>query len=458
MGREMLRAIVRPFKRAFFRDAFTLSSSAGLAQIVALVTTPVISRIFSPEDFGMFALYMAIFFVINMLTRLHLEELVVLPESDERAAAIVSGLLLLTTFSSLIIFVLLLLSSGFLATEVIKQPSLELWLFFLPISTFTMSSYIGLRFLLLRGREFRKIAFAFFFGTVVGSLVTICIGYLLPENHRVGGLVIGFVVQTSIFLLMARSALQPPLELIRRGKFRFIRASIWPYKRLVGSILLSRGVTQAYSRLPVFFISAIFGNPALGFYAMADRLASAPRKLISQAIGDVYRQRAAAAWNTDQRFDRVYLGTLLINTAVGVPMFTIAITFAPEIFSFVLGTKWEISGEYASILMVGGLFAFIATPLDKGVVIRKRHGYMVGWPVARLTLKLSAIAYCYWYGASIEVFLWLLVSIRILLHTVDLGCEYIWSKGLDVTDVLRDRSLITRTLMRRHTRPTYEGR
>jgi hypothetical protein len=83
----------------------------------------------------------------------------------------------------------------------------------------------------------------------------------------------------------------------------------------------------------------------------------------------------------------------------------------------------------AQILMVGGFFSFATVPVDKATIIFQRTRFILCWHIARLGLKLAAVAATALFSLSLTTLLWLIVVMRILLYSIDLAYNYQLSKG-----------------------------
>jgi O-antigen/teichoic acid export membrane protein len=315
--------------------------------------------------------------------------------------------------------------------------SSQVWLFLIPIASFLWGISQGLRSLLIRRRQYLKVGIAAVVSIATGTVASVLCGLLLPQQWKSGGLVIGFVVQHLVFFLVLFKTLSLAVHMITRRKYRFMFAATLAYRKLIATMFISNSIALTYGRLPVFFIGSVFGTATLGLFGLAERISGAPIKLISRSIGTVYFQRASASWHNNGRYDQLFVPLFATVMAVGIPMYLFLIFFSAEILTFALGEKWQRIGELFSILMIGSLFGFITVPFDKGGRIRQKHYFIIAWQALRLALISASCVYCYYTSATIDVFLWMLIGVRILLYVISIICEYIWSCGLDVRTTIR---------------------
>ena len=70
----------------YIKNLFTLTSGVGLSQLIPLFLLPILTRYFSPQDFGFFAFVMALIQLMAIISTLRLEMAVVLPKKNNDAA------------------------------------------------------------------------------------------------------------------------------------------------------------------------------------------------------------------------------------------------------------------------------------------------------------------------------------------------------------------------------------
>ena len=87
----------------YFKQLFILTSGVSFSQLIPLLLLPVLTRFFSPTDFGVLAIFMAIIQLIAISTTLRLEMAIVLPKKDTDAALVcIVAFFFLATFCLLL--------------------------------------------------------------------------------------------------------------------------------------------------------------------------------------------------------------------------------------------------------------------------------------------------------------------------------------------------------------------
>lgn len=416
------------FKKKFLLDIITLSGGTAIAQAVILGMLPVLTRLYSPSELGLLHLYISIVTIFCVPGSLKLERSIILPENDEDARCLVAAIFFNSLFFSILLFLFLLKFSKEVAIF-FKNPLIEKWLFAIPFSVFMLCTYEGLRYYRLRNRKFKKVGASRIAGALAGESSKVLLGYFkVFETSMVAGLVIGQNIMHTVHIATISYKKGRGFSSIFPRRKRILEV-VLEYRQLVATLLLSQGVAQFYNRLPTFAISSLFGSTFVGFWSLAERAVGAPIQLISNAVGDVFFQRASAEYNETGKFSGILLKTLCMTTAVGIPIYSVGIYIAPYLFGFVFGEEWRIAGEYASILLVGGMFSFIMSPVDKGAIIVQANRYIILWHFLRFMGKLLVVFAVISFDLGIKNFLWGIVAVRICLYCFDLIMCYRFGKG-----------------------------
>lgn len=422
----------RLFDRAFLKDALSLSGGTAIAQIIAIATLPVLTRMYAPEEFGVLALFMASVSILSIFASLGIEQAIMLPKEEHEAA----NLLMALIFSSLV-FSLLMQGIIFIFDDTLLQwlgnAGFKNYLYYIPTSLFLISSYQGLRFWQMRQQSFKLISISIICAVTANFVVSILIRQWAEQIDfvsDVNGLIIGYIVQYSVNTLILLKGTKKQSHYFSAVTVNKIIQSIKPHKKLIATLLFSHGIVAVgYSRLPILAIGSLFDHATLGFYSMVERIVAAPSALIANAIGDVFRQRAAVAWREKGRFDDIFWKTLLITTAIAIPIYSLGIFAAPYLFVFALGDTWHVAGDYAQIMLVASMFQFITVPVDKGAVIVGANKFIFIWNCLRLLGVVSIIITVFLYNIDIYTMIFFLTLNNILAYFINLFFERKFSVG-----------------------------
>lgn len=409
-------------KSEFARNVLTLMSGTTIAQAIPVVISPILTRLYTPEEFGVFAIFFAVVGFLTTAATGRYEMAVMLPYRDEDSEALVVLSVWIAAMVSLLTLVIVIVFNKSI-TYALGDRAIGFWIYVVPVGVLLTGLYNTLNFWLNRCKRYTAMSLNRIAQSFIIGAVSIGFGYI---NLGAGGLILGLIVgrfvttMTLIVQFLNRDRDDSPkqirLEQIRRVSHRY---RYHPYHLLPADLIGS-----AATQLPVIIVSNAFGAATVGFYSLAYRMITLPSSLVANAIGDVYRQQASVAYQEKGEFSALFLNTLFKTLKVAIFPFLILYLIAPDLFAFVFGEPWRVAGQYARIIAIEAFLQFVLKPIDKSALITGATSYIFFWQLARLILTGGLFAVAIHVKLSIESVLWALVSINSLLYVTDGVVEY----------------------------------
>lgn len=398
----------------FARHVIILMTGTGIAQVLPILISPILTRLFTPEDFGVLAIYTALCSILSVVVTGRYDLAIVLPKEDSEAANIVALSVFLNCGVSGIIFFIILLFNKNIA-ELLGTMEISFYLYLLPISIFMIGIYSSLNYWFNRKKEYKKLAT----NRILRSSNVAGV-QLLAGNCFSGpsGLVFGQMwgqILASIFLgfVFLRENFNLRSSITKSNVMSMARKFVsFPKYMILGHLA---NLTSGY--VPLLLLSAFFGPAVAGLYALAQRTISLPMMLVGNAIGDVFRQEAAELYNQNGNCKDIYLKTVvkLFFFAI-LPVFPL-LFFGPSMFSIVFGEEWRGAGEIASIISIMVFFQTISSPLSPTVLLAGMQGIDLIWQSFRFLLSLTSF--------YIGYFLFDSYKIAIIIYAVSFSFLYI---------------------------------
>ncbi|MEA3314866.1 MAG: oligosaccharide flippase family protein, partial [Campylobacterota bacterium] len=154
-------------KSEFSRNVLTLMTGTTIAQAIPIAISPILTRIYTPEDFGVFALFIAITAIFGSIANGRYELAIMLPKKDEDAINIFALGFIITSIISLALLVLVVLFNDYF-TKLLNNDEISVWLYFVPIAVFFTGLWNILNYFNNRKKQYKDIAKA----TIIKSIVT----------------------------------------------------------------------------------------------------------------------------------------------------------------------------------------------------------------------------------------------------------------------------------------------
>ena len=177
-------------KSEFSRNVLTLMTGTTIAQAIPIAISPILTRIYSPEDFGVFALFIAITAIFGSIANGRYELAIMLPVKDEDAINIFALGFIITVLISLLLFILVLLFHNYFSSF-LNNDEIKVWLYFVPLAVFFIGLFNILSYFNNRKKNYKDIANATIFKSIILAITQLSIGYF---KQGASGLITGEIV------------------------------------------------------------------------------------------------------------------------------------------------------------------------------------------------------------------------------------------------------------------------
>jgi len=359
-----------------------------IAQAIPVLISPILSRLYTPDDFGVLALFMSIAAVISVVATGRYELAIMLPEKKRDAYNILALAIILTLLVSVLTLILVIIFKSPVALF-FDEPGIEPWLFLLPVVVLFAGIFQSFNYWSTRQKTFKRNAAGRVSQSAVMSITNLSMGIAKAGSF---GLVLGYVLgQVVAALVLAWQTIFNLKEFRKKVTQREIIEIAKKYRNFVKINSPHAFVDSLQNNVIIYLVMYFFSKTILGSYSFAFRVLKAPVGLIGNAIYQVFYQKATEALNNGQPIQplvsRIYRNLFLI----GFPVFFILFLFAPPVFTFVFGEEWKISGEIAQILMPWLFLNFMANPVSSIAIIMNKQREAMFITFVDIGLKVIAI-------------------------------------------------------------------
>ena len=262
-----------------------LSSGTAASQVILMMATPVLTRLYLPVDFGVFAVFFSLLSIAVVASSLRYEIAIPLPKSRKNSNYLVIFTLLVNGLVAIVSLVVVALFRENIAKWT-KTPALESYLWLLPVGMICMGTYKIFNFWAVRNKNFHEIAKAKIVQSAVSIILQLAGGFV---GFEALGLIIGRISGQIVGALkLAKgisvySVYQNPRILYLR-----IRALVKRYKNFPKYDVLASVVDTMNLQLPKVLLAILFSPVMAGYYLLVERVLAMPVSLIGQSVGQVF--------------------------------------------------------------------------------------------------------------------------------------------------------------------------
>jgi len=381
----------------FATNVLKLVSGSVIAQILGVLLIPIISRLYAPEDLGVFNLFLSISGILVVISCLSYQLAIMLPKDDEDSiniAALCFVLVCITSFVSGGVFILLSDQVG----DALNAPELSKYLILMPVAVLLSGLFLIMNYWLSRKVRFGTSAAAQVSNSISSKAVQIGAGTVSPSAL---GLIVGYLVGDVVALLVMLRGIRKDLPLLKHVSLNKIKEMASRYKRFPIFSSWSTLANSVSVQIAPLMLASFFGPAVVGFYGMAHMVVNMPMSLIGSATGRVFFQKASEEKNRTGSVKNIVREVHQRLVSIGIFPILVLMLVGEELFSFVLGAQWAAAGEYARILGPWLFFVFISSPLSTIFSILERQHVGLSFNILILISRIIALYVGGIYGGPI---------------------------------------------------------
>lgn len=371
-------------KSEFMKSVMVLTSGTVIAQLISYAVTPLITRLFTPEDFGEIGVFMRVVAFLTALGTARYELTLPLPKSDHHAFQLFRLSLKIsfyTVFVSLFFGLLYWLFTG-------VENSTLVFILFVTVATFFMIfKNIGTNWA-VRTKAFKLISYSSVLTSVTSNGLKLLTGFL---GFGVIGLIISTVVGTiagvSFYLIDFFKNKSTPKYSKSRAKMYVLSQR---YKEFPKVNLPHTLIDSVRELLIAFFLTYYLSTSLFGSYDLSFKMLKIPLLLIGSSIGQVLYQRASEKYARNESIYLLLEKTVGLLFLISIIPFGVVFFWGESLFVFVFGEEWKLAGQIASAISPWLMFNFIASTISMipAVINKLRWFFWAGIVVTTIQLLL----------------------------------------------------------------------
>ena len=405
-------------KNPLYRGVLILGSGTAVAQLIGIVTMPIITRLYTPADLGVLAVYSSVLAIFGVGATLRYEFAYALPKRDEDAANLL-GLCLALLFVTTVVFGLILLFGRDLLLSIIDISSIEPYLWFLLIGFFGMGLYTTLNYWAIRQRDYGRITYTKINQGASGSVCKILLGLL---SFGPMGLIIGHIVsQVAGIGTLARAAWKKERGNLKAISLSGMMNAARSYRDFPIFNLPASVANIMSSQLPPLMLLVLYGSEIVGFYALAYMLVVLPGGIISGSMGQAFLGEAAKMVREGSpELRSLYVRTLKHLAMIAIPLIGIPALCAPFIAPIIFGEVWTEAGWYCLPLSLTVMGSLIVGSTTKLTIYGYNH-WMLMWDVARVCGVLAGFYIGQFFGFPVILTLTIYGVIMLMMYLLNVS-------------------------------------
>ena len=399
---KRFKALLTPASE-FSGHVMALLSGAAVALTVSYLVQPILTRLYTPAQFGLLDTFVALLALIVPFSSAKFEDAIVLPDSDEEAGHVLNLSLSILLFSTMLLASILLFRKNIALA--LGVPELANWLLLVPPTLLLVRLTMVGELWNVRQKRFKKIS-----GVNIARTTTMNVAKISGASFGLAGLFAGYVIGFLTAVgLYARGIGRAARLSFSQGGVTGIRNAARRYRNFPRFTLPASILGAMVNRLPFLLLLYFFTAEVVGLYGRAFAAIMVPLSVVGTAISNVFYVYAAERRGTElltsstvRVHDRLVLFGMYPVLAV--------IVAGPQLFSFIFGTGWEISGDYARIVGFWLFLSAVSSPLTRLFDVLERQELELKVTLVIFMLQTTALVLGGLSGSPVTALLLLAVA------------------------------------------------
>ena len=389
LARPLKPPAVAITKNTFIRAVAVLIGGSAIAHGITAVALPVLTRLYTPADFSVLAVFSGILSVVSVAACLRFDIAVSIPEHDVDAVNLLALAVLCAGLFAAVALLIVILAPAWV-TGILKQPRIEPYLVMLPVGIFLAGAYSALQMWFVRNRQFALIARSRVAQSAASAGTQVGLGALAITPI---GLLVGFVMNTGVACI----GLGYRFWRDKRSRGAQVAAS-WTgmtamakaYQRYPKFSTFEALFNSAAIQVPIIIIAALASGPEAGYLALAMAVMQAPMALFGTAIAQVFVSKAPAEFRAGRlgSFTAEVFGGLL---KAGAGPIIAAGILAPVAFPLIFGATWERAGWLVAWMTPWFVLQLLSSPLSMVLHVVGRQRAALALQLCALMLRVSTV-------------------------------------------------------------------
>lgn len=405
------------------RNTITLIVGVGISQIIAILFQLITRRLYTPEDFGAYAVYFSIVSIMVSIVPLQYSRAIVLPAKKKQSTNLLFGTFCIIAFFSVLILLSILWFPAFWKSVVEFPVNYFKWLYFLPLTVIMLASYEAINYWLIRNKAFKASAINKIVRRTSEGATQTAVGFTGNAfGILLGDLVGNFFNLISGIIQSFRNGLS-----VKEIKFTKVKQLLKRYIEFPKFYAIPNLLNTISLFLPVLIVNKFYSESIVGYFDLSRMVLAVPLALITTSLSQVLLQNFAEKRNQHKPIKKDILkiaGYLSLMVLVGV----VIIEFFAEYIFAIFGKEYFISGIYTKVLVFSYGIKFIVSPLASVFPALERIKIGAFWQILYFCLLSLLLLF---NDLEIINFLKILVVIELVSYTIYFSFIYFVANQYD---------------------------
>lgn len=399
----------------FLKAASVLVGGTAFAQLIGFLCLPILTRLYTPEDYSILGVYVATVAILAVISCLRFDIAIPIPENESDGKALLLLSLLSNTTFSILLYLLLIISYPYIQHyKIIDQ--LSYWIWLIPLGVFVSGFYSALQYWATRHKRFKDIAKTRMTQAISGNAASLGGGVF---SVGFAGLILGQLLNFSGGLFKLAISAKKDLTIVKSSP---LRATFAKYSNFPKYSTFEALANVSAIQLPLILLASYLIGPTVGYLMLAMKVLGVPMGLIGSAFSQVYLANASSHFESNTLYSYTKNVIFKILKITIIPFLLLAL-ISPYIFGYIFGKNWNDVGLYILAMLPWYFMQILSSPVSMSLHIISKQKLALflqifGFIIRVIILFLVILAWRYyslaWYVVSGFLFYFLYLIVILL--------------------------------------------
>ena len=389
----------------FAKNVGILSGGSTIAQGLNILTIPIFSRLYSPKDFGIMALFITISSIIGTISNARYDLTILLPKKDKFAINLTFlGIVVTITISILTLIIILPFKRTF--ASLFGEPAIENFLLLLPLDIFLFGVYNSISHWCNRKKLYTVMSIEAIIHVLIIVIFRGVLYFVFPNEV---GLILSYLIgRLASFIIMLFIGFRTMDKNIL--SLSIIKKLAVKYKKFPTFSTLSAFTNTLSRNITSIMMPKVFSSKNLGYYSMSRTILGLPFSVIAVSISKIFSQEASVEKIKTGKSIHTFDKTLKRLIIISIPLFLFIFIFVKPVITIFLGDEWIKTGEYIQFLVPLFAIQFISSALCGIMPIYQKMKQAWVRDILFLIASIIPILLAHFLSLQIETFFVLYVT------------------------------------------------
>lgn len=392
----------------------TLATGTGIAQAIPIAISPILTRIYSPDDFGIFAIYMSIASIFSVVSTGRYELAIILPKKEEDAINLMALSLIISSIISFIVLLIVIIFNAHITT-LLGSPDISNWLYFIPFTILFTGFYQSFTNWVTRKKKFKALAVNKVIRNGTTGIANIGLGF---NGFGGGGLILSSIVgQALATFMLVKVSVTNRRFLIKDIEKVSILKQAKKHRKFPIFNALHALVNTVFSQMPIFILSRYFYETSVGFYSLSLRIIQTPILILGASFASVLYEKITFLRNNNENYMTQIYKFLRVQIILGLILVS-AIFISSNFMDVIFGDSWLEVGLYIKLLLPWLFMVFVVSPLAFSVNLtnNQEKGLLLEWVFGFLRLGSLLLGALYFEDIKLTLILFSVTNAMFLVY------------------------------------------